>query len=171
MAVLRGRCGHSILPLWFIVSFFFPSPILSGRRLDVFEFRMHAWNVRHAPRWKYSTQKSPKIRDLRTITQLCLARPISSQLRHVSTIGKRLLNSNISSTCPLKMVNVSPLTAEIGSVSSELRGTPSKLKQVSRLGVVTAPTSLNGGQPNWASYSTVKTGESLKCVIIFLCCP
>jgi len=114
MAVQRSRCGHSILPLWFLLSFFFPSPILSGRRSDVFEFRMHAWNVRHAPRWKYSTQKSPKIRDLRTITQLCRARPISSQLRHVSTIGKRLLNSNISSTCPLKMVNVSPLTAEIG---------------------------------------------------------
>jgi len=38
-------------------------------------------------------QKSPKIRHLGTIAQLCWA--ISSQLRHVSTIGKNLLNSNV----------------------------------------------------------------------------
>jgi len=41
---------------------------------------------------------SPKIGSLGTIAQLC--RTISSQLRHVSTIGKILLNSNISSVCP-----------------------------------------------------------------------
>jgi len=39
-------------------------------------------------------KKSPKIHHLGTITQLC--RAISSQLRHVSTIGKNLLNSNVS---------------------------------------------------------------------------
>ena len=49
---------------------------------------------------------------LRTIAQLC--RAISSQLRHVSTIGKKVLNSNISFTCPHNMVNVGALTAEIG---------------------------------------------------------
>jgi len=42
-------------------------------------------------------KKSPKMCRLRTIAQLC--RAISLQLRHVSTIGK-MLNSNISSTCP-----------------------------------------------------------------------
>jgi len=52
---------------------------------------------------KYRTQKSPKIRHLRTIAQLCQA--ISSQLRHLSTIGKILLNSNTSVTCPHNMVN------------------------------------------------------------------
>jgi len=35
------------------------------------------------------------------------------QLRHVSTIGKTLLSSNISSTCPHNMVNFVPLAAEI----------------------------------------------------------
>ena len=59
---------------------------------------------------KYRTQKN---HHLRTIPQLCPA--ISSQLRHVSTIGeKNLLNSNISSTYHHNMVNVGPLTAEIG---------------------------------------------------------
>jgi len=56
-------------------------------------------------------QKSPKIRHLRTIAQLCQA--MSLQLRHVSTIGKNLLNSNISFTCPHNIVNFGPLMAEI----------------------------------------------------------
>ena len=50
---------------------------------------------------------SPKIRHLRTIAQLC--RAVSSQLGHVSTIGKNLLNNNISSRRPHNMA----LTAEI----------------------------------------------------------
>jgi len=57
-----------------------------------------------------------KNRYLSTIAQLCRAE--SWQLRHVSTIGKNLLNSNISPTCPM---NFGPLTAEIGSV---VWGTP-----------------------------------------------
>ena len=48
---------------------------------------------------------------LRTMAQLC--RAISSQLRHVSTMGK-MLNSNTSITCPQNMVNFGPLTADIG---------------------------------------------------------
>jgi len=40
---------------------------------------------------------------------------MSSQLRHVSTIGKNLLSSNISSRCPHSMVNFRSLTAEVGS--------------------------------------------------------
>jgi len=60
-----------------------------------------------------------KNRHLRTIAQLC--RAISSQLRHISTIGKNLLSSNISPTCPHNMVNFVPLAAEIVSLVS---GTP-----------------------------------------------
>jgi len=36
-----------------------------------------------------------------------------SQLRHVSTIGKNLLSSNVSATCRHNMVNFGILTAEI----------------------------------------------------------
>jgi len=57
---------------------------------------------------------------LSTIAQLC--RAISSQLRHVSTIGKNILSSNISSRCPYSMVNFRPLTAEI---DWRVWGTPS----------------------------------------------
>ena len=48
-------------------------------------------------------KKSPKIFHLGTIAQFC--RAVALQLRHVSTIGKNLLNSNISSTCPHNMAN------------------------------------------------------------------
>jgi len=43
MAALRSRCGYSMLPLWLLLSFFvfFSSPILSGRRLDVYHTSAH----------------------------------------------------------------------------------------------------------------------------------
>jgi len=44
---------------------------------------MQFWNVLHAARWKHRTQK---IVVCAHIARLC--RAISSQLRHVSTIGK-----------------------------------------------------------------------------------
>jgi len=86
-------------------------------------------------------KKSPKICYLRTIAQLCKA--ISSQLRHVSTIGKDLLNSNISPTRPHNMVNFGLLTAEI---RLGVWGTP---ERVSCLGSVTAWHSSSGRQPNF----------------------
>jgi len=64
--------------------------------------------VLQAARWKYRTLKN---RHFGTIAQLC--RTISLELRHVSPIGKKLLNSNTSSTCPDNMVNFGLLTAEI----------------------------------------------------------
>jgi len=61
-----------------------------------------------------------KNRHLGTIAQVC--RAVSSQLRHVSTIGKKnLLSSNVSSTCRHNMVNFGPLGAEIVSL---VWGTP-----------------------------------------------
>jgi len=86
--------------------------------------------------------QGPKSRHLGTTAQLCLA--ISSQLRHVLTIGKKLLNSNISSTCPRNMVNFSLLAAEIISL---VCGTP---KNFNGFRFVTAATSLSVSQPNFA---------------------
>jgi len=64
-------------------------------------------------------KKVAKNRYLGTIAQLCQA--ISSQLRHVSTIGKNLLSSNMSSRCPHNIVSFGPLAAEIVSL---VWGTP-----------------------------------------------
>jgi len=56
-----------------------------------------------------------------TIAQLC--RAIPSQLRYVSTIGKRVKQQYLlhMSTCPHNMVNFRPLAAEIDPV---VWGTP-----------------------------------------------
>jgi len=75
---------------------------------------MQVWNVLHAARWKCRTQKSPKSHRLCTIVQVCCA--ISSQLRHISTIRKKLLSSNTSSTRTDNVVNFGPLAAEIDPV-------------------------------------------------------
>ena len=70
-----------------------------------------------AARWKYRTQKWWKNRHLSTIAQLCGA--ISSQLRHVSTIGK---NYKAAISPPhVPMMNFGPLAAEIISL---VWGTP-----------------------------------------------
>ena len=60
-----------------------------------------------------------KNRHLRAIAQIC--RDVFSQLRHELTIGKKMLNSNISSTCLHNTANFGPLAAEIVSV---VWGTP-----------------------------------------------
>ena len=73
---------------------------------------MQDWNLLHAARWKYLTQKIA---------------PKSSSWHHHTTLSgctfatkayidnrKKLLNSNTSSVCPHNMVNFGPLTAGIG---------------------------------------------------------
>ena len=84
------------------------------------ECRSEMWCTRLAG---YTGHKNDaKNRHQRTIAQLSRARSISSQLKHVSTIGKKnSLSSNISSTCPYNMVNFGSLAAEIVSI---VWGTP-----------------------------------------------
>jgi len=74
--------------------------------------RIYDAGLKHAARGLLKIQDA-KNSHLGTIAQLCQA--VSSQLRHVSTIGENLLNSNISPTCPQNMANFCPLAAEIGS--------------------------------------------------------
>jgi len=98
MAALCNRAGHiyfhPVVSSSFFFLSFFSSPNLSGWRLDVY----HTWcglSVNLECRsetcctWlaeNTGRKKSPKSRHLGTIPQTC--RAISSQLRHVSTIGK-----------------------------------------------------------------------------------
>jgi len=41
MAALRSRCGQYIFALWFALPYFFSSPNLSGRRVDVYHISTH----------------------------------------------------------------------------------------------------------------------------------
>jgi len=93
----------------------------------------------HAARWKYRTQKIAKNLPYghhRTTLWGC-----TFATKACIDIGKKLLNSSISSTCPHNMLNFGPSSAEIGL---PVWGT----QWVLRVGFVTAPTSLNGCQPN-----------------------
>jgi len=58
---------------------------------------------------KYRTQKIAVLAPSHNFVRLYT----SSQLRHVSTVGKNLLNIDTSSTCSHNMVNFGLLTAEI----------------------------------------------------------
>jgi len=73
---------------------------------------MQVWNVLHAARWNTGRKKVAKNRQLGTIAQTC--RAVSSQLGHLSTIGKKLVKQQYFSTCPHNMVNFGLLAAEIG---------------------------------------------------------
>jgi len=131
MAALCSRCGHYIFALWFLLSIFFYFLALSQRSPSGCLPYLYTWCGRSANlecrsemccrrlagnTWRKNDTKS---RHMHTITQHCLAE--SSLLRHLSTIGKNLLSSNISSTCLHNIVNFGPLAAEIGPV---VWGTP-----------------------------------------------
>jgi len=124
MIALWNMADHHIIALWFLLSFFFfSSPNLSRRRLDVCHTSTHRvalvqisdGGLKHAAHGSLQIQDA-KNSHLRTIAQLCRCLAISLQLRHVSTIGKKLLSSNISSRCPHNMVDYGPLAGEIGPV-------------------------------------------------------
>jgi len=111
---------------------------------------MQVGNVLHAARRKYRTQKlrkkSPYGHHRSTLSGYIFATNVHDDNR------KKFINSNIFPTCSHDIVKFGPLAAEIGSL---VWGTPSKFQRVSRLGFVTAATSLNGGQPNFARCLTV----------------
>jgi len=130
MATLRSRCGHYIFALWFLLLFsfffffFFPRLISAVADLMSTVLPHMMWPYRLSANLECMSEmccmwlagnaepkKLLKIRHLGTIAQIC--RAISSQLRHLSTIGKKLLSSNTSSTCPHNMANFSPLATEI----------------------------------------------------------
>jgi len=135
MVTLWNRADHYIFILWFLsiffFFFFFPR-LISAAAHWMSTILRHMGGPSANLECRSETccaqltvnagpKKSPKIGHLGTIAQLCQA--ISSQLRHVSTIGKKyLLSSNISFTSPRNMVNFGPLTAKI---DWQVWGTPS----------------------------------------------
>ena len=144
MVALWNRADHYIFALWLLLSFF-SSPNLSRRRLDIRHTSTHGVALVSANfRCRYETcctrlaentgrKKVAKSRHLGTIVQFC--RAISSQLRHVSTIGKKLVKQQY-------VLHMSPQYDELRPTSGWDRltsfGYPCKFQLVSRLGSVTA---------------------------------
>ena len=124
MAAVCNRAGHYIFALWFVLlssSIFFPrlisavkswmSTILAHMMWPYCEFRMQISNVLCDSLKIQDTknrQKSPSGHHRTTLSGCIFATKA-----HIDN-GKNLLKSNISSTCPQNMVNVGPLTTEIG---------------------------------------------------------
>jgi len=123
-AVIFSSCGFFFLSYFFFLSFFlaYSQPSQIGC-LPYF----HTWcglsaNLRCrsetcCTRLAENTgrQKMPKIRHLCTIAQICPA--ISSQLRHILTIGKKFVKQQyIFPICPHNIANFGPLAAETGSL-------------------------------------------------------
>ena len=106
-------------------------------------------------------KKVAKNRHLGTIAQLW--RAISSQLRHISTIGKKLVKQQY-------LLYMSPQYGELRPTSgwdrlASLRH-PSKFQPVWRLGFVTARMLFNGGQSNFGRCLAVSWAGTL--YILFL---
>ena len=103
-------CGFFFLP-----SSFFPSPILSRRmQIGCLPYLHSTWcglSANLACRSETCCMRLAENTGHKKSSKMSSAhhrttcRAISSQLRHVSTMGENLLSSNTSSTCPHNMVN------------------------------------------------------------------
>jgi len=163
-------CGRPILQLWFLISYSSSSLIL------VYSQRSHIGSLPYFHTWcglsgnlecrfemcctriaeNTGLKNSPKIRYPRSIAQIC--RAISSQLWHVLTVTKLVKQQYI-----LQMSSqFGKLRPTSGWDRLASLGHPIKFQRVTRLGFVTAPTSLNGGQPNFALYLAVSWAGTLR---------
>jgi len=106
------------LSFFFFLLFFFPRLISTWCGLSA-NLRCRSETCCTRLTGNAGRKKVAKNRHLGTMAHLC--RAISSLLRHVSTIGKNLLSSDMSSTRLHNMVNFGLLTAEIDPV---VWGTP-----------------------------------------------
>ena len=141
MVALCNKPDHYIFALWFLssflLSFFFSSPNLSGRRLDVYHTSAHGVAQR-----AYRPRRCGLSVNLECMFETCCTRLAANTGRkkspfwyHRTTLSgyifgtkacidnrkKNLLNIDTSSTCSDNMVNFGLLTAEI---CWRVRGTP-----------------------------------------------
>jgi len=117
---------------------------------------MHVWNMLHVARWKYRTQKlrkkSPSAHHHTTLSGYILATKAFIDNRK-KTVKQQYLLHNSLQCGELRPTNGWDRLASLGHSS--------KFQWVSRLGFVTAPTSLNGGQPNFARCLAIFCADTL----------
>jgi len=120
MAALRNRAGHYIFALQIVFFFlsFFSSPNLSRRRLDVCHTSTHGVALSVNLRCRSETcctrlaentgcKNSPSGHHRTTLSGYIFT--IKARIDN----RKKMLSSNISSTCPHNMVNFGPVATEI----------------------------------------------------------
>jgi len=111
---------------------------------------MQVWNVLHADRWKYRTQKIAK----------------NSPSAHHRTTSGCIFTTMAYIDSRKKHVKQQYVSSQYGELTNGWDrcgslGHPSKFQRVSRLVVFTAPTSLNGGQLNIARCLAVSWAGTL----------
>jgi len=124
-AIIFSCCG------FYLLLYFFSSPNLSGRRLDVYHTSTHVALVRILNAdLKHAAHDSLKIQDAKSSQKspsghhhTTLSGDIFVTKVHIDNRKENLLSSNMSSTCPHNMVNLDPLAAEIGTVVVGIRQT------------------------------------------------
>ena len=113
----------------------------------------------YAARWNTGCKNRQKNRHLGHHRTTLSA--VSSQRRHVST------TDNWKNVKQQYLIHISSQYGELRTISGWDRfkltslGHPSKFQRVSRVGFVTAATSLNGGQPNFARCLAVSCAGTL----------
>jgi len=153
MATHGNRHGHYILQVMWLLSssvfFLFSSPILSGRKLDV--YHDVALRILNAGLKCHATRGSLEMQDPKSRQKIPICTPshnhISLEPRHLSIIGK---NRPIKQQYLKMSSRYSELRPTNGWYRLASLGHPSKFQRVSRLAFVTALTSFNEGQPNFA---------------------
>jgi len=154
MVALWNKADHYIFALWFLSFYLLSSPNLSGRRLDV-----------------YHTSWCGLSANLECMSEMCCTRLAEKyrkqKWRNKSTSGqhrtslsacifatKARINNRKKLVKQKYLFHESPQYGELWPTSGWDRlmglGHPSKFQRFSRLGIVTAATSLNGSQPNFA---------------------
>jgi len=149
---------------FFFLLSFFSSPNLSCHRLDIYHTSTHdVVLVRiYNARLKCAARGSLKIRDAKIAKKSPSGHhhtlAISLQLRHVSTIGNKIIKQQY-------LLHMSPQHGELQPTNGwdllASLGHPSKFQPVSHLGFVTGPTSLDGGQQNFAGCLAVSWAGTL----------
>jgi len=128
---------------------------------------MQVWNVLHAARWKYKTQKVAKIQDAKSRQKspsghhrTNLSGYIFATKARIDNQKKNSLSSNTCSTCPHNMANFGPLTAEIGW---PVWGTPANfngLRVVTALLHGTPVVGVSQTLRRWTEYATcIRQGD------------
>jgi len=120
---------------------------------------MQVWNVLHASRWKYRTQKN------RQKFAICAPSSALSDCIFTAFAAKACIDKRKKLVKQQCLPHMSSQYGELQPTNGWDRfvslGHPSKFQQVSRLGVITAPTLLTGGQPNFARYLGRLMGSTL----------
>jgi len=161
--IIFSSCGFFFF-FSFFLSFFFPrlisavadwmSVILPHMVWPECEFKMQVWDVLHAARCNYRTQKIIKNLPSGHHREILSSYIFSSK----ATIGKKLVKQQY-------LLHMSSQYGELRPTGDWDRygslGHPSRFQRVSRLGSVTAATSLNRSQPNFARCLAVSSAGTL----------